>query len=718
MQGNEPKSFHAWSISFKIVACYAIVGVVWILFSDTLLNALVKDQATVTRISILKGWLYVLVTASLLFLLINRYLAMIRRNEEALRESEQRYFTLFEKSHSAVLLIDPETAAILDANATACTFYGYDKDALTRMKIGDINTIGHEGVSSEMGMVNAGEKNLLYFTHRLANGEMRDVEVHSAPIVLQGKKVLYSIIHDISDRRKAEKALQEGQERYRKLSREFQALLDAIPDNLVSVSPDLKIRWVNRATSETVGKDTSGLIGNSCHSFWHGRSEPCEECPVQESLRSGKPERGFARSPDGRSYELRSVPIRDEAGRVVSVVEVGRDITELRRMEEQLLQAHKLEAVGRLAGGVAHDFNNLLTVITGYSELLLSRLGEADPRREEAEEIRKAGNRAAALTRQLLAFSRRQVLQPEVVDLNRVVQELETMLRRLIGENINLSTSLATGLGKVKVDPGQIEQVVVNLVVNARDAMPGGGTVTIRTANVVTDAGTARADGTIPPGSYALLEISDTGYGMDAETIANIFEPFFTTKEKGKGTGLGLATVYGIVKQSGGQILVSSEPGKGTTFHIYLPRVAERAAEPGAVPAITASARGQETVLVVEESEVVRGPVRKVLERNGYVVLEASQGSDAILVCSRHAGAIDLILTDVVTPGMSVREFCARLTALHPGVKVLYMSGFADDAIGRQGALEQGEAYIQKPFTPDALERKVREVLDSGRRTG
>jgi two-component system, cell cycle sensor histidine kinase and response regulator CckA len=717
MTANEWKSLHPWSISFKIVALYATVGVLWILFSDTLLDALVKDHATVTRISILKGWLYVLVTAALLFLLISRYVAMIQRNEEALRESEKRYFTLFEKSHSAVLLIDPETSDILDANAKACIFYGYDKETLTRMKIGDINTLGTEIVSSEIEMVSSGRKSLLYFTHRLASGELRDVEVHSAPIVLQGNKVLYSIIHDISDRRKAERELKESEEQYRKLSREFQALLDAIPDDIVSLSPDMKIRWVNRVTSETLGKETSDLVGNCCHSFWYGRSEPCEECPAQESLRSGKLESGIVRSPDGRTFELRSVPIRDKNGTVVSVVELGRDITEMKRMEERLLQSHKMEAVGRLAGGVAHDFNNLLTVIMGYAEHLLSRLGEDDPHRKEVEEIRKAGNRAAALTGQLLAFSRRQVLQPEVLDLNRVVQELETMLRRLIGENMDLATSLDAGHGNVKVDPGQIEQVVVNLVVNARDAMPGGGKVMIRTTNVILDGEAALGEETVPSGSYVLLEISDTGCGMDPSTIAQIFDPFFTTKEKGKGTGLGLATVYGIVRQSGGHILVSSESGKGTTFHIYFPRIEESSAEPKRVPECTPATGGQETVLLVEDSEELRELVREILERNGYNVLEASQGSDAILVCSGHEGAIHLILTDVVMPGMSGRELCTRLTPLYPGVKVIYMSGYTDDTIGNHGVLEPGTVFIQKPFSPNALERKVREVLDTGRDT-
>ena len=370
-------------------------------------------------------------------------------------------------------------------------------------------------------------------------------------------------------------------------------------------------------------------------------------------------------------YELRAVPILDENGTVVSVVEVGRDITEMKRMEERLLQSHKMEAVGRLAGGVAHDFNNLLTVITGFGDLLLSRMEKDDPRRKEAEEIRKAGDRAAALTRQLLAFSRRQVLQPEVVDLNRIVRDLGAMLGRLIGEDTGLETSLDAGLGRVKVDPGQIEQVVVNLVVNARDAMPGGGKVTIRTGNVVTEGAAAWDRGAIPPGSYSLLEVGDTGCGMDPQAIANIFEPFFTTKEKGKGTGLGLATVYGIVKQSGGHILVASEPGKGAAFRIFLPRVEEAAAEPAEIPPSPRSTSGHET-------------------------------------------AIHLILTDVVMPGMSGGELCARLIPLYPGVKVLYMSGYTVDAIFHSGVLDPGTAYIQKPFTPDALARKVREVLDTG----
>jgi len=715
MKEGEPKSFYAWTISFKIVAWYAIAGILWILFSDTLVEALVKDQATVTEISIVKGWLFVLVTAFLLLLLIKRYVAMIRRNEDALRESEQRYFTLFEKSHSAILLIDPETAAIIDANAKACEYYGYEKASLLRMKIGEINTLGHEGVSPELEMVASGSKRLLHFTHRLADGELREVEVHSAPIVLQGKQLLYSIIHDISERRKAERELQEGEQRYRKLSREFQALLDAIPDNLSSVSADLKLRWVNRATSAALGKATAELVGSSCYAFWHGASEPCTECPVRESIRSGKPETGIRRLPDGRTFELRSVPIRDEDGKVASVVEVGRDITELKRLEEQLLQVHRLEAVGRLAGGVAHDFNNLLTVITGYSELLLSRMGPHDRGRVEAEEIQKAGNRAAALTRQLLAFSRRQVLQPEVLDLNRVLRELETMLRRLIGEDIDLVTSLAPGLGKVKVDPGQIEQVVVNLVVNARDAMPDGGELTIRTASLDVGPEAARAEEAFPPGSYVLLEVRDTGGGMDPETVANIFEPFFTTKEQGKGTGLGLATVYGIVKQSGGHISVRSEPGKGATFQVLLPRIAEPAPEAAAAPSLTASARGQETILLVEDAEGLRVLVREILERKGYTVLEAAQGADAVRLSSAYPGAIDLILTDVVMPGMSGRELCARLTPRHPGVRVIYMSGYPDDAIGRHGVPDPATAYVQKPFTAEALERKVREVLDAGR---
>jgi two-component system cell cycle sensor histidine kinase/response regulator CckA len=385
----------------------------------------------------------------------------------------------------------------------------------------------------------------------------------------------------------------------------------------------------------------------------------------------------------------------------------------LHASEEQLRQSQKLEAVGQLAGGVAHDFNNLLTVITGYSDLTLRRLDNESPFRSSLEEIKKAGERAASLTRQLLAFSRKQVLQPKVLQLNAIVADVDKMLRRLIGEDIDVLTVLEPSLGQIKADPGQIEQVILNLAVNARDAMPQGGKLTIETANVYLDNQYARRHTAIQPGNYVMLAVSDTGCGINAETQVRMFEPFFTTKEQGKGTGLGLSTVYGIVSQSGGHLWVYSEVGRGTTFKIYLPRVDgvtegdEACDTPAELP------QGRETVLLTEDEEQVRQMIRMILEMSGYRVLEAASGEEALAIYKQHEGQIDLVMTDVVMPQMSGRELAQSLEVLHPGIKVLYMSGYTDDAIVRHGLLDQEIAFLQKPFTPDVLMRKVRGVLDA-----
>jgi signal transduction histidine kinase len=402
---------------------------------------------------------------------------------------------------------------------------------------------------------------------------------------------------------------------------------------------------------------------------------------------------------------------------VASAVAVGierkRAEEALRQSEERLRQGQKMEAVGRLAGGVAHDFNNLLTVIISYSDLLLEDLGSDDPKRDDVGQIRKAAEGAAALTRQLLAFSRQQVLEPKVLDVNASVVSTEKLLKRLIGEDVQLATSLAPDLGRVKVDPGQVEQIIMNLAVNARDAMPQGGRMTIETANVDMDEIYVRSHAPARPGRYVMLALSDTGIGMDEPTKARIFEPFFTTKDPGKGTGLGLATVYGIVKQSGGFIWVYSEPGHGTSFKLYLPRVDEPA-EPVAAPIpMTEPGRGTETVLLVEDAASVRMVTRQVLERYGYAVLEAPNGDTALRLAAKHHGPIHLLLTDVIMPGLSGRQLAEQLAQLRPDMKVLYASGYAGNAIVHHGILESGIAYLPKPFTPETLGRRVRQVLDS-----
>jgi PAS domain S-box-containing protein len=409
--------------------------------------------------------------------------------------------------------------------------------------------------------------------------------------------------------------------------------------------------------------------------------------------------------------------LSDERGKVRYVVGVSRDITELKRaeaekakIEDQLRQAQKLESVGRLAAGVAHDFNNLLTVINGYSRLLLGSLKAGDSLRDSLEEIHKAGERAAGLTQQLLAFSRKQILQPRVLDLNRVVEEMRPMLDRLMGENVEVCVQLHAEAATIRADPNQLEQVLMNLAVNSRDAMPDGGRFSIETGFVEWTEGQVQLRPGAQAGPYVMLAVSDTGVGMNQETLGHLFEPFFTTKEVGKGTGLGLSTIHGIVEQSGGCVEAASELGRGTSFKIYMPRVVSAQADSGkpeAVPTIG----GQETVLVVEDQAVVRRYAAAALKAYGYQVIEAENAAEALLVCERESGRIDLILTDVVMPGLSGREMADGLKQHRPGIKVLFMSGYTDDTVVHQGALENGTEFIQKPFTPDQLAIKVQEML-------
>src|SRR2546428_2824397 len=384
----------------------------------------------------------------------------------------------------------------------------------------------------------------------------------------------------------------------------------------------------------------------------------------------------------------------------------------LGRGEEQLRQSKKVEPIGSLGGGIAHDFNNLLTIINGYTELLLARLPGNDKMSRDVNEIRKAGQRAASLTRQLLAFSRKQILEPRVLDLNAIVVELEKMLRRLIGEDIRLTIAPAADLRRIKTDPGQIEQVIMNLVVNARDAMPQGGNLTLETANVDLDPSYASRHVGVRPGAYVMLAVSDTGCGMDKESMTHIFEPFFTTKAPGKGTGLGLSTVYGIIKQSGGNVWAYSEPGRGTTFKIYLPQVEGVVDRPPREGQRAGIPRGSETILLAEDQKELRELIRQMLEMNGYTVIAACDGLEAIEICKRHEGLIHLMLSDVVMPQMGGRELAQRLATVRPDMKVLYMSGYTSNAIVHHGILDPGTLFIQKPFTPDSLARKVREVLD------
>ena len=473
---------------------------------------------------------------------------------------------------------------------------------------------------------------------------------------------------------------------------------------IMVTDPRGNIAYVNPAFETVTGYRRDEVLGQNPRILKSGKQDAEFYRALWETLTRGEAWTGrfFNRRKDGTLYEAEAVisPVRDSAGRVVNFVAVQRDVTRERQLEEQVRQSQRIEAVGRLAGGVAHDFNNLLTIIGGYSDLLLEHLGPQHPQLSHVSEIRKAADRAASLTRQLLAFSRRQVLAPQVIDLNSIFANLHSMLRRLIGEDIELVNIPGAHLGLVKVDPGQIEQVILNLIVNARDAMPQGGKITIETDNVVLGADYAGAHFPLKPGPYVLLAVSDTGSGMAPEIQAHIFEPFFTTKEQGKGTGLGLAMVYGIVKQSGGYIWVYSEVGRGTTFKIHLPRVEEKL-EPVEAPRRVVGRRGTETILLVEDEAAVRSLVCGVLEGGGYKVLVARNGEDALVVSEQHKGPIHLLLTDVVMPEMGGPELAEHLRPYHREMRVLYMSGYTDDAIVHHGVLGSSAAFLQKPFTPE-----------------
>jgi len=512
-------------------------------------------------------------------------------------------------------------------------------------------------------------------------------------------------------RRQAEAALRASEERFR-------ALVENSSDALLLVDAEGRVTYISPSSSRHLGWGSDEMLGQSIFDFLHPDDRDAMSVKLAEVLRSpGKPVTQDIRlqHADGSWRAIESIAVnRLSDPSVEAIVVNARDITDRRKLEEQLRHAQKMEAVGQLAGGIAHDFNNLLTAILGYCNLMRDDMPAEDPLRADLDEIHTAGERAASLTRQLLAFSRRQMLQPQVVDMNSVVQQLEKLLRRLISENVELVTALARDLLSVRVDPASIEQILVNLTVNARDAMPHGGRLTIETSNVDLDETFAIGHVPMKPARYVMLAVGDTGEGMDADTQARVFEPFFTTKEQGKGSGLGLATVYGMVKQSGGYIWVYSEPGHGTVFKVYFPPAEQRAKtsdQDNAGRRSSDAMHGWETVLLVEDEDAVRALAREVLRRHGYVVLEARHGVDALRMAERHPDDIHLMITDLVMPHMGGRNLVERLAAVRPKMKVLFMSGYTDHALMHRD-LTPGTAFLQKPFTPEAFVRKVRSVLD------
>ena len=509
----------------------------------------------------------------------------------------------------------------------------------------------------------------------------------------------------------AEQALRDSEERYRRI-------IETTSEGVWLLDASLKATFVNQRMCEMLGYRPVELLAQPLLDFVHEGSRSAVRASISATQRSANNqiEACLVRS-DGKELWvlLDATPIVESGSNSNALVMVT-DISVRKRLEEQLRQAQKMEAVGNLAGGVAHDFNNLLSVILGYADMIISELKPSDPIRADMEELNRAGERARDLTKQLLAFSRRQVLEPRTLDLNQVLRGMEPMLRRLLREDIELSFLTTPSLGRVCADSGQVEQIVMNLLVNARDAISGTGKIAIETSNAELGAEYAAAHHGVVVGPYVMLAVSDTGIGMDRATQERIFEPFFTTKEKEHGTGLGLSTVFGIVKQSGGHIWVYSEPDRGTTFRIYLPRTEGQVAHvrPSEPPP---TLRGSETILVVEDQEQVRTLMRTILRRLGYNVLEAPNAGEALLICEKFPANIHLLLTDVIMPRMSGRELAARLAPLRPDMGVIYVSGYTENAIVHHGVLDAGVAYVQKPITPDTLAKKVRQFLD-GRSPG
>jgi two-component system, cell cycle sensor histidine kinase and response regulator CckA len=549
---------------------------------------------------------------------------------------------------------------------------------------------------------------------RRKDGRQLPLEIGAPMRVPGGPQALVLVLHEVTER--AETALRQSEARFR-------GAFEHSPAGMAIQRPDGSFVRVNRALGEMLGYSEQELLAQTHQALRHP-DDPEPDAWYERDLRLGsirwyQREQRYRHKQGHVVWGLLSISLAGAAGEGPPDLLIQLyDITERKRaeaLEAQLRQAQKIEAVGQLAAGVAHDFNNLLMVITGRSHILLYRLGPDHALRNHVELIRSTAERAGALTRQLLAFSRRQVLQPEVIDLNQVTTGMVPMLRRLIGEQIDLVTAPSPGLGRAKADPAQMEQVILNLVVNARDAMPDGGRLVIETADVSVDARFAQEHPGIQAGPHVTLAVRDTGVGMDAATQARLFEPFFTTKGPGKGTGLGLAVVYGIVKQSGGYIGVESQLGKGTVFTVYLPRadaVAEKAA-PAALAPATAAPKGSETILLVEDEEAVRDLIGEILRQAGYTVMGARHGGEALVLNDRHRGPIDLLVTDVVMPEMGGRELAKRLTATRPAMKVIFMSGYTDDAVARHGVLEAGTEFVRKPVNPDTLLQIVRRALDT-----
>lgn len=629
---------------------------------------------------------------------------------ERLAQNEAGFRLLFMNNPQPMWVFDTETNYFLEVNSAAVEHYGYSREEFLGMRITEIRPLEdvprmlEDAAKAAGGLRRAG-----MWRHVLKNGRVIDVEIASDHLTFAGQQAVLVVARDITERKRAVEALQQAEQKYRRMFEEaIVGIYQSTPEGIFDS--------VNPAFAQMLGYASPEEVVESIRDIKQqlyvdpGRRDEFQRLLEEEGIAQHF-EYEVYRKDGSKTWISSNVRAVREGGSIVRYEGTVEDIGERKLLEGQLRQAQKMEAVGLLAGGVAHDFNNALSVIAGYSDLLQMRLPVGDPLCRYTEEIAKGARRAAALIRQLLAFSRKQVIQPVILDLDSLIVEMEKMLRRLIGEDIDIIITGDSTPARVKADPSQMEQILMNLAVNARDAMPQGGRLLIQTTNADLDETYSRQHAGFKPGRYVTLSFSDTGDGMDKETQARIFEPFFTTKEPGKGTGLGLSTVYGIVKQNGGYISVYSEPGQGSTFKIHLPQAEGTAQSTKTVETSEILPRGSETILLVEDEEALRTLARNCLESHGYCVLEAADGKAAMARAGEHTGPIQLLLTDVIMPGMNGRDLANRMTALHAEMKVIYMSGYSNDLIAQYGVLDPETLLLEKPFTLRALLTKVHQAL-------
>ncbi len=626
-------------------------------------------------------------------------------------EVELRCRALFEQSPEGIVIMEAD-GNILDFNEAAYTMLGYTREEFAKLRLSDVIQQGPEGVRECLDNLMKADRAGFEVACRTKGGETRHIHVHARMITLSGHAIMHSIWCDITERKRLEEAL-------RKSEKFTSDILETVDEGFIVIDRDYRILSANKAYLDQAKMPGGEVIGKHCYEISHRINKPCyemgEECSVRNTFAGGEPHSSLHihldRDNNPVYVETKSYPVKDPSGNTISAIEIIHNTTEKKKLEEQLRHIQKMEAVGQLAGGIAHDFNNILTAITGYGSLMKMKMAEDDPLRHHLQQMLDASDRATSLTRGLLAFSRKQVIRPKPVDLNKIIGNVEKLLQRIIGEDVEMKVDLTNEDLTIMADCGQIEQILMNLVANARDAMSESGYLTIQTETEVLDGTFVQTHGYGKRGTYALITVTDTGAGMDERTRERIFEPFFTTKEVGKGTGLGLSIVYGLIKQHNGYIICSSEQGKGTTFKIYLP-LSKRDPQKNETDDPLPISGGTETILIAEDDAPVRTLMREVVKHYGYTVIEACDGEDAIKTFKANQDRIQLLILDFILPKINGKEVYDEIRRHRPEVKAIFASGYTADFLQQKGIVGENINFVSKPILPKDLLKKMRETLD------